>query len=105
MTIALLLAAAISAQQPDLRDPEAVLALLASLRKADPAVCELAGRSLSNFGGYWDGELAVPRPMPMPMPMPMPWAGGGISVRSPARGRPQAAVTSTRACCRPFAAR
>ena len=72
MTPAVLLTAALAIQQPDLRDAESVGRLLASLRAADPAVCELAGRSLTNFGGMWDGDVPAPMPMPMPMPMPNP---------------------------------
>jgi hypothetical protein len=91
MTTAILLAAALAAQQPDLRDAESVVRLLTSLRNADPAVCELAGRSLTNFGGWWDGDLPMPAPTPMPMPTPMPRSGGGIDVRTPPlnRGRSQ----------------
>ncbi len=84
MTTALLLTAALAVQQPDLQDAESVIRLLASLRSAEPAVCELAGRSLTNYGGWWDGDLPVP--MPMPTPTPMPWAGGGVHVRVPSIG-------------------
>ena len=86
MTTAVLLTAALAVQQPDLRDAESVARLLASLRTADPAVCELAGRSLTNFGGWWSGDLPTPMPIPMPTPMPMPHAGGGIDIRSPSLG-------------------
>jgi hypothetical protein len=85
--IAVLLAAALAAQQPELRDAETVTRLLASLRAADPAVCELAGQSLTNFGwwrgGYGDEPMAVPMPMPMPTPTPMPFAGRGVSFSAP----------------------
>ena len=89
MISAVLLAAALSFQQPDLRDVESVNKLLASLRAADPAVCELAGRSLTNYGGFWDSDVPMPQPMPMPMPTPtpMPRAGGGIDIPSPHVGR------------------
>ena len=83
MTTALLLTAALAIQQPDLGDAESVSRLLASLRAADPAVCELAGRSLTNFGGWWNGDLPTPMPVPMPTPMPMPHSGGGIDIRTP----------------------
>ena len=82
MTTALLLTAVLAVQQPDLQDAESVIRLLASLRTADPSVCELAGRSLTNGGGWWDGDLPVPMPMPMPTPAPMPWAGRGVRVPS-----------------------
>jgi hypothetical protein len=77
---ALLLAAALAAQQPDLRDATAVTTLLASLRAADPAVCEMAGRTLATQWG-WGGDLGdepmpEPMPTPMPVPVPMPFAGG-----------------------------
>ena len=88
---ALLLVAVLATQQPDLRDAESVTRLLASLRTAEPAVCELAGRSLTNFGGWngWDGNdpMPAPMPMPMPVPMPMPFAGRGVGVSAPKIGR------------------
>jgi hypothetical protein len=72
--MAVLLAAALAAQQPDLRDAGAVTSLLTSLRTADPAVCEMAGRTLANQWGWGSyGDLAAePMPAPMPMPMPVP---------------------------------
>jgi hypothetical protein len=48
-----LLAVAVTTQAPHLRDSASVAQLLASLRTADVAVCELAGRALTNFGGWW----------------------------------------------------
>ena len=104
MTTAFLLTAALAVQQPDLRDAESVARLLASLRTADPAVCELAGRSLTNFGGWWNGDLPAPMPMPMPTPMPMPHAGGRHR-HPPPRWAPEAARTWSPRCCRRFAAR
>lgn len=76
---ALFFAAVLAVQQPDLHDADAVARLLASLRAADPAVCALAGRSLTNFGGWggWGGDDSMVAPMPMPVPMPMPFAGRG----------------------------
>jgi hypothetical protein len=73
---ALLLAAALAARQPDIRDAEAVNRLLASLRTADSAVCELDGRTIGNSWGWGsDADLAdEPMPTPMPVPMPMPFA-------------------------------
>ena len=82
---AVLVAAALAAQQPDLRDATAVNNLLASLRAADPAVCEMAGRTLTNQWG-WGGDL-TDGPMPAPMPTPMP-------CRSPAEARPSRTRTS-----------
>jgi HEAT repeat protein len=78
---AILFAAMLAAQQSDLRNADAVNRLLAALRTADPAVCEMAGRALTNQWG-WGANLAdepmrMPMPTPMPVPMPMPFAGGG----------------------------
>src|SRR5688572_29473973 len=82
MTItSIFIAAALAAQQPDPRDAGAITNLLASLRAADPAVCEMVGRTLANHLG-WGGDLGdvpMPAPMPMPMPVPMPFGGPGIS--------------------------
>ena len=84
---AVLLAAALAVQQPDLRDAESVTRLLASLRAADPAVCELAGRTLTNHWGWMgdagDEPMPAPMPMPMPAPMPMPFAGRGPGISGP----------------------
>lgn len=81
---AVLLAAALAVHQPELRDADAVVRLLASLRTADPAVCVLAGRALTNVGGWnWGEDDPMPAPMPMPVPMPMPFGGGGMSVAGP----------------------
>src|SRR6478672_2685512 len=82
-----LLTAALAAQQPDLRDADAVNRLLASLRTADPVVCEMAGRTLTNQWG-WGAELGdepmpTPMPTPMPVPMPMPFAGRGPGISGP----------------------
>src|SRR5688572_33229330 len=80
-----LLAALLAAQQPDLRDAATVTTLLASLRTADPAVCEMAGRTLTNQWG-WAGDVGdepMPAPMPTPMPMPMPFAGRGPGITGP----------------------
>ncbi len=76
------LAFAVAMQQPLTRDSAAVARLFTSLRGADSAVCELAGRALTNFGGWWgaNGDL------PMPMPMPMPFADGGIHVNPSIHG-------------------
>lgn len=84
---AVILAAALAAQQPDLRDAGAVNRLLALLRTADPAVCEMAGRTLTNQWG-WGGDLTgepmpEPMPTPMPVPIPMPFAGGGPGISGP----------------------
>ena len=49
----ILLAAVLAVQSSDLRDADAVARLLGSLRTADPAVCELAGRSITNYGGWF----------------------------------------------------
>ena len=63
------------------RDSGERVRLLASLRTADSTVCELAGRAITNFGGFWNWESDPPMPMPMPMPTPMPMPfGPGISV-------------------------
>ena len=86
---ALFLAAALAAQQPDLRDAGTVNHLLASLRTADAAVCEMAGRTLTNQWG-WGGDVGdppMPAPMPMPVPMPMPFAGGQLNIAGPSVGR------------------
>ena len=96
---ALLLAAALAAQQPDLRDADSATRLLASLRTADAAVCELAGRSLTNNWGWtgWLGDAGaepLPLPMPMPVPMPMPHAGRGLSIVGPRVGRAPRSVLS-----------
>src|SRR5687768_12281982 len=83
------LAAALAAQQPVLRDAGAVHNLLASLRTADPAVCEMAGRTFTNQWG-WGSDLSdqpMPEPMPMPVPMPMPFASGGLNIAGPNVGR------------------
>ena len=87
---ALFLAAALAAQQPVLRDAAAVNSLLASLRIADPAVCEMAGRTLTNQWGWGSesGDEPMPEPMqPMPVPMPMPFASGGLNIAGPNVGR------------------
>ena len=87
--ITILLAAVLAAQQPGLRDVAAVNQLLASLRTADPTVCEMAGRTLTNHWG-WGGDFsdeAMPSPMPMPVPMPMPFAGRGQGIAGPSVGR------------------
>ena len=87
--ITILLAAALAAQQPELRDVAAVSQLLGSLRTADPAVCEMAGRTLTNQWG-WGGDFsdeAMPSPMPRPVPMPMPVAGRGQAIAGPRVGR------------------
>src|SRR2546425_11922123 len=67
------------AQPAQPRDSAEVVRLLTSLRNADSAVCELAGRALTDMGGLRHGAWDVPMPMPMPMPMPtpMPFAGRG----------------------------
>jgi hypothetical protein len=49
---------------------------LAQLRAADSTVCELAGRSLTNFGG-WGWFDGVDNP-PMPTPTLACWALGEI---------------------------
>jgi hypothetical protein len=82
-----LLAAALAVQQPELRDADAVTRLLSALRTADPAVCEMAGRTLTNSWG-WSGDasdepMPAPMPMPMPAPMPMPFAGRGPGISGP----------------------
>jgi len=77
-----LLLAALAAQQLTFRDAAAVNAQLAALRTADPAVCEMAGRTLTNQWG-WGGDPAdepAPMPTPMPVPMPMPFAAAGAGV-------------------------
>src|SRR5687767_1580593 len=84
---ALFLAAALATQQPVLRDAGAVNTLLASLRTADPSVCEMAGRTLTNQWS-WGGDLSdepmpEPMPTPMPVPMPMPFASGGLRIAGP----------------------
>ena len=79
-----LLAVAVITQAPQLRDSASVARLLASLRTSDAAVCELAGRALTNFGGWWGSDDDLP--MPMPMPIPMPFAGGGIEIHTPEIG-------------------
>ncbi len=88
--IVAVLAFAVAMQQPLTRDSAAVARLFTSLRGADSAVCELAGRALTNFGGWWgaNGDLPMPMPMPMPMPipMPMPFADGGIHVNPSIHG-------------------
>jgi len=83
--IAVMLAAALATQQPELGSADAVARLLASLKAADPAVCELAGRSLTNGGRWRGGDIDEPMPMPTPtpVPMPMPFAGRGKSVSAP----------------------
>ena len=48
---AVLLAAALAVQHADLRDADSVGRLLTSLRAADPAVCEMAGRTVTNSWG------------------------------------------------------
>jgi hypothetical protein len=60
---AFLLAAALAAQQPELHDASAVNDLLASLRTADPAVCEMAGRTLTNQWGLGGGGDLADEPM------------------------------------------
>src|SRR5215207_10586029 len=88
---AVLLAAALAVQPPDLRDAGAVTRLLAMLRTADATMCEMAGRTLTNQWGWgWGGDLAdepmpapMPTPMPVPMPMPMPFAGRGPGIAGP----------------------
>ena len=96
--ITILLAAALAAQQPELRDVAAVSQLLGSLRTADPAVCEMAGRTLTNQWG-WGGDFsdeAMPSPMPMPVPMPMPFAAEQPFTSSASAGRQsQAPETGT----------
>ena len=90
MTTTLLLAVtiAVAAQAPDLRSADSATRLLASLRTADPAVCELAGRNLANSWGWgWSSDagdlpMAAPMPTPMPVPIPMPF-GGATSISSP----------------------
>src|SRR5262245_17380183 len=85
---ALFIAAALVVQQPDLRSAESVTPLLAALRSADPAVCDLAGRSLTNGWG-WSGDPDVPMPTPMPTPTPTPTPmprAGGLDVRLPRLG-------------------
>ena len=92
MMTAIFLAAAMALPQPDIRDADAVTRLLASLRAADPAVCELAGRTLSNQWGWGsDVDLAAepmpaPMPTPMPVPMPMPFADKGEGPSGPKVG-------------------
>ena len=54
--------------------------LLSQLERADSTVCELAGRSLTNFGGWGRDDDNSPMPMPMPTPMPMPFSNGDVSV-------------------------
>src|SRR5262245_10900937 len=77
------------AQRPDVRDPNAVTRLLASLRTADPEVCELAGRTLTNQWGwsagsdFGDEPMPAPMPTPMPVPMPMPFAGDHPDIPGP----------------------
>ena len=88
----LLLAALLASQPADLRDVDAVTRVLASLRAADPAVCELAGQSITNGWGWgWmgNGDDPMPRPMPTPMPtpMPMPFAGRGAGTVMPRTAR------------------
>ena len=89
--MATLLAAALTTQQPtqeiDILDADAVSRQLASLRAADPAVCEMAGRTLTNQWGWGhdiaDEPMPVPMPTPMPVPMPMPFAGSGPDISGP----------------------
>lgn len=84
MIVVLLLTALVSIQESEPRDSAQVARLLVSLRAADSTVCELAGRALTNFGGFWNIEsdlpMPMPMPIPMPIPMPMPFGGPGIQV-------------------------
>ena len=88
MILSIALAAALAAEQPELRDAESVTRLLASLRTADPAVCELAARTLTNGWGWANGgEVVMPTPTPMPMPTPTPMPrAGGVSLAAPGIG-------------------
>ena len=95
---AVLLAAALAAQQPDLRDAECGQppARLAADRAIRRCARWPGARSRTEWG--WGGDLAdepmpAPMPTPMPVPMPMPFAGGGPGIAGPERQRHRAGTT------------
>ncbi len=65
-------------QTPVTLDSAEVARVLVQLKASDSTVCELAGQSLTNYGGFWNRSRSdIPMPRPMPTPMPMPGGGGG----------------------------
>src|SRR3989442_10148047 len=60
-------------------DSATVTRVLNQLKASDSSVCALAGKALTNYGGFWGHRFAdrgMPMHQPMPTPMPMPGGGG-----------------------------